>query len=87
MKTVMYAFWRYDYYPYYIGGECGPVEKGGLTYVPSFAGRFRPSHLFNIEDGQAIKKKLDALEQEYNKKLLALRKGYTAKADAVMEMK
>ena len=64
----LYAFWRYDIFPYVLHGEVsgGPDAEGRVT-IKSYgkAYGFTPIRLVNKKGGQVLGERLDALRAEY----------------------
>lgn len=56
----MFAFWRYDLYPYVLGGEIDMMDDQGLVRVPSYGHSwFQPIKLLPAKKGREL---LDALK-------------------------
>lgn len=55
----LFAFWRYDLYPYVLGGVVDMMDDNGLVRVPSYGKAwFRPIVLYPIKKGKALLEKL-----------------------------
>lgn len=51
----MFAFWRYDQYPYVLGGEIDMMDDEGLVRVPSYGNAwFQPIKLVPIKKGKEL---------------------------------
>jgi hypothetical protein len=58
--TGLFAFWRYDLYPYVLGGVVDMMDDQGLVRAPSYGnGWFQPIKLMPIKKGKEL---LDALK-------------------------
>jgi hypothetical protein len=69
MKTPpqqLYAFWKYDHYPYYLGGEILQVLDSGRVRVRGYDGMtFAPIKIIPAETGRKIKVELGELARAY----------------------
>lgn len=63
----LYAFWKYDLYPYVLGAPASIMKRQGEVYVDSYQAWFYPILLLPIESGELLQKKLVQLEKEYDK--------------------
>jgi hypothetical protein len=67
----LFGFWKYDLFPFMLGGELTeacPVDKypgPGFFYCPRYQGWFKPFLVVSEKDGLAMKAKLDALTTQY----------------------
>ena len=84
-QRQLYAFWRYDSYPYVIGGAIDMKRSNinEMGYVPSFQGWFRPIKIVPLLKGKLIKGKLIKLRDERADKLRDIKEHYDAFADVV----
>ncbi len=57
--TGLFAFWRYDLYPYVLGGVAERMDDDGRVYVRAYQGWVKPIKLMPIKKGKAL---LDALK-------------------------
>lgn len=74
MTDTLFAFWRYDQYPYVLGGTVTEIEDNGAVWVKEYARYFKPIKIMPEASGKALLAELKALEQEYlgaQKKALA----------------
>jgi hypothetical protein len=69
MKQQTYAFWKYDLFPFVLGGEVTKMHEDGLVETVGFGpgARFRPFLLLPLNAGQRLREKLDSLESEERK--------------------
>lgn len=56
--TGLFAFWRYDLYPYVTGAPITKMNDDGLVYAPSYQGWFAPIKLMPLSKGVQL---LDAM--------------------------
>lgn len=61
----LFAFWRYDRYPYTLGGKASKMRADGAVYVNSYQGWFRPFKLLPISTGEKLYTKLKLLEESH----------------------
>lgn len=78
MIQELYVFWRYDQFPYCLGG-CPSQFKGELAYIPSYQSYFKPFLVTDKEYGAELKLKLDILEDERLTELKAVQNKYEEK--------
>lgn len=79
----LYAFWKYDQFPYVLGGEIGEFsDTGNRVYINSFDWWFTPVAVVSYEYGILIKKTLDNLKEDYDNELRELKEHYRSKACA-----
>jgi hypothetical protein len=63
------AFWRYDQYPYVLGGEVEDFASKGNVKIKGYDGFvINPIVIYQYEEGKAIKDKLESLAYEYHQK-------------------
>ena len=73
---MMFAFWRYDQFPYVLGGPVvGGPDSTGLVQVKGYAterpdgtyggGWFMPLLLVSVESGEQINKQLEGIRERY----------------------
>lgn len=61
MKTL-FAFWRYDAFPYVLGAEILEMGDDGFVSARGFTGmRFKPIKILPLKAGVFLKQKLDEL--------------------------
>ena len=69
-----YAFWRYNQYPYFLGGLIDKDRSSGnLVYVPSHQGYFNPILTCDGDEGLELMEKLKHLRIAHLEALLDLR--------------
>ena len=81
----MFAFWKYDLFPYVLGGEVEKMDERGCVETKNYGpGRwFTPIKLLPVEPGRALLAKLEALEAEHDEALTALNNDFTVRARVV----
>lgn len=57
--TGLFAFWRYDQYPYVLGAPVTKMDDEGRVYAPSYQGWFTPIKIVPLKKGKEL---LDALK-------------------------
>lgn len=57
--TGLFAFWRYDQYPYVLGAPVTKMDDEGRVYTPAYQGWVTPIKLVPLKKGKAL---LDALQ-------------------------
>lgn len=73
-KPGDFAFWPYDQFPGWLGGEIGGLPEGwaprpmvdpakARVWIGSYAGYFQPDFILTGEDGKALKAELYALRE------------------------
>lgn len=84
MTTKLYAFWKYDTYPYFLGGDVTRINDDGLVETVQY-GRcqwFKPVLLVPPDIGAAMRVKLRKLESEYYEARVKLAATFTKKLAA-----
>lgn len=76
----MIAFWKYDLYPYMLGGKYTEVKKD-LVYVPSYQGWYKPTLVLDDERGKRLLETLKSLEKRYKEESKDLLETYKKKCD------
>lgn len=77
MNKKLYAFWKYDTFPYVLGGEIKDMDETGLVYIESYQARFRPILILPLEEGQRIHDKIKRVEALYKYEMKELIKAKT----------
>ena len=65
MNKNLFAFWKYDTFPYVLGGEISDINEKGLVYVDSYQGWFKPILILPLDEGVRRNIKLNAIAKEY----------------------
>jgi len=62
----LYAFWKYDQFPYVLGGEVRTFLKDGSVTVRGYDGMaFTPVKIVPAKVGLALRETLNGLTEEY----------------------
>lgn len=71
---VLYAFWRYDLFPFVLGGEITTFHDDGRITAKGFGGYagFKPIKVLPEGAGKALLAKLKILKDKYDSELLEL---------------
>ena len=84
-SAKLYAFWRYDKYPYVVGGTITVMRENGWVeckeYGPGHC--FKPLIVLPVEAGRALRKQLDSLDEGYREAQKKLHDEWMTKALAV----
>lgn len=76
----VFAFWKYDLFPFIHGGEVTELFDKGIVEVKNCKGyRFKSFRLTNLKEGMELKQKLKQLEQEHRTEILAVNNKYINK--------
>jgi hypothetical protein len=70
----LYAFWKYDTFPYVLGGELRDMNDRGLVYIESYQGWFRPILILPLEEGKKIHDKIKKISSSYQSELKNIKK-------------
>lgn len=83
----LYAFWKYDFYPYLLGGQVTNILDNGSVETEEYGkGRYF-SHIIKIlplKAGADLKEKLKKLEMDREKALHALYAEWDKKLEDVL---
>jgi len=88
MKQRLYAFWKYDHFPYVLGGEVtkmlpdGAVETVG--YGKGFS--FTPFKIVPLEEGKKIVAQLQSLKDAKNKAEAEHRKEWNKRLEEIIKI-
>ena len=61
---TLYAFWHYDAFPYWVGGEITKMRDDGSVYAPSFQGWWKNAVIVTATRRKELKTQLDLLALE-----------------------
>ena len=61
----MFAFWRYDRYPYVLGAEITRMNDTGDVYAPSYQRWFRPIKMMPAKAGKTLGARLEQMRAEH----------------------
>jgi hypothetical protein len=66
--NALYAFWRYDRFPYLLGSEVDKVLDSGAVKVKGYGGAcFKPVKILPLDAGKEMHEELERLERAYNR--------------------
>lgn len=64
MKQELYAFWRYDQFPYVLGGTVTKIHDNGTVEIKEWQGFcFTPIKIVPLKAGMIIKQDLDKKQE------------------------
>lgn len=76
----LYAFWKYDLFPYFLGGEIEKVEDSGEVKPLKYSGAsFRPVFVTSFIHGEIIHTELNNLAHERAQELEKVYQKYSDK--------
>lgn len=76
----LYAFWKYDLYPYILGGEIVSQGKDDGFYIKGYGNyQMIPNKIVSLKKGREFHKKLETLTRERKTKLDDIRREYESK--------
>lgn len=61
----LFAFWRYDQFPYVLGAEIARMDDVGNVYAPSYQSWFRPIKTMPTRAGKALNQRLERMRAEH----------------------
>lgn len=61
----LFAFWRYDQYPYVLGAEITRMNDRGDVYAPAYEAWFHPVKLMPVKAGKALDDRLLQMRNEH----------------------
>jgi hypothetical protein len=82
----LFAFWKYDQFPFVLGGEATIMNDDGTVYVPAYQGTVRPVKMLPVDAGKKVKDDLDKLTSEYSLAMSDLTKEFKAKRDKLIKL-
>lgn len=78
----LYAFWRYDLYPYILGAPVEKIEDNGTVIPPSYGGfRYKPFFVTSFKNGVALKAQLENLTLLQKEAINAVNADFGARLD------
>lgn len=83
----LFAFWKYDTYPYVLGAEVVEIKDSGRIVAKGYEGyaSFKPILLLPLKEGEKRWAELKKLREEYKQQSEELRKLYTTYAEKILE--
>jgi hypothetical protein len=86
MTQRLYAFWKYDLTPHYLGGEVLKFTEKGNVEVEGYPGYvFTPVKITTYEEGIKIHTQLKELGYVYDERKKALYKEIKDKCEALIK--
>ena len=90
-KAMVYGFWRYDLFPYCVGGELTEPYEGKWNGKYGWwhwgnNGIVRPFVTMSIKEGREIKAKLEDLTQEHRTREKELKEEMFKKAQELLDI-
>lgn len=79
----MIAFWKYDLFPFCLGGKVAKEREDGCVYIESYRSWFKPVAVFLDEEGLALLDKINALEQLRNRELREFNEKYDEELNSI----
>lgn len=88
MNKELYAFWKYDKFPFLLGGTITNMRADGAVETVGFGKGcwFNPVKIVPVELGRKITKELQVLEQERNNELDRIYAKYLDKRNAIITL-
>lgn len=85
LSVALFALWRYDTYPYVLGGTITDILANGNveTKEYGYGFYFKPLLILPVKEGKELLNRLEALEDEYSKALEKFHKEWIVKAMAI----
>lgn len=81
----LYAFWRYDQYPYVLHGEVAEMKDDGGVTLKSYAGMYvKPLLLLPLGSGRQVGEQIDKLRADYKEAKLKLKETWRQNAAVVL---
>lgn len=65
MNQRLFAFWKYDLFPYFVGSEIDRINPDGTVHSITFCGSCKPVIILPIEQGEKLKEQLEVLKGEF----------------------
>lgn len=72
--TGLFAFWRYDQYPFVLGAPVTEMDDEGKVYVPNYQGWVKPLKLMPLKKGKELLEALKGAEGLERQRKAALEK-------------
>lgn len=88
----MYIFWKYDQYPYLLGGKiCDKsppisLNKKKKYYIPSYGSYFTSEFLCSDEKGIELLNKLKELKEDLRNEEISLKEKYSKLLDETLKL-
>lgn len=79
MNQRLFAFWKYDLFPYFVGSEIDEIRPNGTVHSPAFCGCFKPVIILPFDQGVELKEQLETLKCELHSEEHELKAKYRKK--------
>ena len=87
VKIRIYAFWKYDLFPYISGGEVTEIGENLVETKEYGKGRwFTYVKIFPFKEGKKIQQKLDLLEEKYYQEKKELLKKFLKERNSIIKL-
>lgn len=85
-KSIGYAFWKYDLFPYHLGAEYTEMLDGQRVNIPSYGpnASIKPKFVMSVKDGRELAQKLEALRCDRQAQVGEINLKFKAKLDALL---
>lgn len=83
-----YAFWRYDLFPYILGGTITKMKENGCVETVEYGkgNYFRPMKILPEDAGKELHEKIRILEKEHNAALKEFKADWDLKMAKLAEI-
>jgi hypothetical protein len=71
-EISLYAFWKYDLFPFVVGGKVTKMTGDGKCFAPSYQGWVNPIKLLPVEAGEELMEDIKQRKLEYDQALESL---------------
>jgi len=81
----LFAFWRYDLFPYVLGGEFEEMTDDGLIKAISYGNAcFRPFKILPVGPGQKLLAKLMELREDHASAIEEVNQDFKSQLDEIL---
>ncbi len=86
VTSSLFALWRYDQFPYFVGGEVVLMNSRGYVQTKEYGRQYRmnPTKVLPLEAGRKLLEDLKALKSRRAEALNAFNDGYVAELNALL---
>lgn len=84
----LFAFWRYDLFPYVLGGRITKMREGGAVETEEY-GRVRtfvPFKILNLEEGKRVLAELENLRNQHDRAMEKLKAEFLVRREAILQV-
>lgn len=85
MTKKLFAFWRYDTFPFYLGGEVEDINDKGQVYIKTYQGWFNPFLILPYEEGVKRDKEITMISKEHAADTKALLHKNTERVNKILK--